>query len=75
MLKTEASRAIIEKTKLTAQFILILESACSPSQVADQYAALTRVIAEERANRSVVGGLGFGGAQFSMFTTYALLFW
>jgi ATP-binding cassette subfamily B (MDR/TAP) protein 1 len=44
-------------------------------KVSAQYAALTRQIGQDRVQRAVVGGLGFGSAQASMFLTYALIFW
>ena len=36
---------------------------------------MTLKISEERIKRSLWAGLGFGGAQCSLFCTYALLFW
>ena len=43
--------------------------------VCDKYSISTRVVSEERQSRSVMAGVGFGGSNFSMFATYALLFW
>ena len=44
-------------------------------KVSEHYAELTKKLAEDRASRAIVGGFGFGGAQASLFLTYALLFW
>ena len=43
--------------------------------VSAQYAAMTQKITDTRCRRSVWAGLGFGGAQCSLFLTYAMLFW
>ena len=43
--------------------------------VSSLYAGMTLKISEERIKRSLWAGLGFGGAQCSLFCTYALLFW
>eukprot|EP01035_Chromulina_nebulosa_P018834 gene18834-24615_t len=43
--------------------------------VADEYTRLTGTIMKDRIKRSHVAGIGFGGAQTSLFLTYALLFW
>jgi ATP-binding cassette subfamily B (MDR/TAP) protein 1 len=44
-------------------------------KVSTHYATLTRAAAEARAQRCVVGGVGFGVSQAAPFLTYALLFW
>jgi ATP-binding cassette subfamily B (MDR/TAP) protein 1 len=44
-------------------------------KVSSHYAALTRAIAEERAQTFVVGGVAYGVAQAAPLLTYALLFW
>lgn len=44
-------------------------------KVAEDYALATRKISTVRESRSHVAGLGFGGANGSLFATYALLFW
>lgn len=44
-------------------------------KVAQQYSEMTNKLAKERAGRSLMAGIGFGGSNMSMFTTYALLFW
>lgn len=36
---------------------------------------VTRRISASRARRSFRAGIGYGGSTFSMFATYALLFW
>ncbi len=43
--------------------------------VATHYATLTQYICAQRIKRSLVAGLGFGGANLALFCTYALLFW
>jgi hypothetical protein len=44
-------------------------------KVAEHYASMTKALSDMRSKRSLVGGLGFGGSQASLFLTYALLFW
>jgi ATP-binding cassette subfamily B (MDR/TAP) protein 1 len=44
-------------------------------KVSEHYAKLTKAIAEDRAQRAIIGGFGFGGSQAALFLTYALLFW
>jgi hypothetical protein len=46
-----------------------------PYQVLQQYAAITRESSAKRASRTYRAGVGYGGSTFSMFATYALLFW
>lgn len=43
--------------------------------IADCYGSTTEVISVDRQQRSIKGGIGFGGSQMSLFCTYALLFW
>lgn len=43
--------------------------------IAKHYEIITTHIAEKRADRSIVAGLGFGGSNTVLFLTYALLFW
>jgi ABC-type multidrug transport system fused ATPase/permease subunit len=43
--------------------------------VENEYSRLTRKLRDRRMSRSHVSGFGFGGSQFSLFCTYALLFW
>jgi ATP-binding cassette, subfamily B (MDR/TAP), member 1 len=43
--------------------------------VSSEYDRLTRVQSKDRQDRSIMGGVGHGAAQASMFCTYALLFW
>eukprot|EP01040_Poterioochromonas_malhamensis_P002792 gene2792-2974_t len=43
--------------------------------IAKHYEIITTHIAEKRAERSIVAGLGFGGSNTVLFLTYALLFW
>jgi hypothetical protein len=44
-------------------------------KVSDDYNAATQIIADERAGRSLIVGLGFGSAQMAQFCTFALLLW
>ena len=44
-------------------------------KVSEHYAQITKSLAMQRAQRAIVGGFGFGGAQGALFLTYALLFW
>jgi len=44
-------------------------------KVSEHYAQITNSLAMQRAQRAIVGGFGFGGAQGALFLTYALLFW
>ena len=44
-------------------------------KICDTYAQSTRLVSVQRQNRSIIAGIGFGGSNFSLFGTYALLFW
>lgn len=44
-------------------------------EVVKQYGALTQVDSDDKVKRSMGAGFGHGGAQLSMFGSYALLFW
>lgn len=43
--------------------------------VENEYSRLTRTLRDRRMSRAHIAGFGFGGSQFSLFNTYALLFW
>lgn len=43
--------------------------------VAREYSEITAAIMKKRCSRAHIAGLGFGGSNFSLFMTYALLFW
>ena len=43
--------------------------------VANHYEQITNRIAKKRTSRGLVAGLGYGGANMTLFLTYALLFW
>lgn len=44
-------------------------------KVSDIYNVQTRKVASRRKKKAWISGLGFGGSQLSLFSTYALLFW
>jgi hypothetical protein len=44
-------------------------------QISRQYADITRRISRRRANRAYQAGIGYGGSNFALFATYALLLW
>lgn len=44
-------------------------------KVSKTYNQQTRKVATQRKKKAWISGLGFGGSQFSLFSTYALLFW
>lgn len=71
--KTNSSHASLISTAFTN--IRTVNSLSLQFKVSRLYNEQTRVLAKERENRSIIAGLGFGGSNFCMFCTYALLFW
>eukprot|EP00604_Paraphysomonas_vestita_P002962 CAMPEP_0174820940 /NCGR_PEP_ID=MMETSP1107-20130205/5094_1 /TAXON_ID=36770 /ORGANISM="Paraphysomonas vestita, Strain GFlagA" /LENGTH=1282 /DNA_ID=CAMNT_0016037263 /DNA_START=383 /DNA_END=4231 /DNA_ORIENTATION=+ len=71
--KAGSSHASLISTAFTN--IRTVNSLSLQFKISRLYNEQTRVLALERERRSVIAGLGFGGSNFSMFCTYALLFW
>lgn len=71
--KTTSSHASLISTAFTN--IRTVNSLSLQFKISRLYSEQTRVLAKEREYRSIIAGLGFGGSNFCMFSTYALLFW
>lgn len=65
-------------TSMLATAFTHMRTVCAFSMqnhLAAEYAELTRAISQRRQDRSLLAGLGFGGSNFVLYCTYALLFW
>jgi ATP-binding cassette, subfamily B (MDR/TAP), member 1 len=71
--KTTTGHASLISTAFTN--IRTVNSLSLQFKVSRLYNEQTSVLAKERETRSIIAGLGFGGSNFCMFSTYALLFW
>jgi ABC-type multidrug transport system fused ATPase/permease subunit len=71
--KTTSPHAALISTAFTN--IRTVNSLSLQFKIQNLYAKQTRILAHEREKRSIIAGIGFGGSNFCMFSTYALLFW
>jgi ATP-binding cassette, subfamily B (MDR/TAP), member 1 len=71
--KTTTSHASLISTAFTN--IRTVNSLSLQYKISNLYSKQTQILAKERENRAIIAGIGFGGSNFCMFSTYALLFW
>lgn len=71
--KGNSSHASLISTAFTN--IRTVNSLSLQFKVSRLYNQQTQILAQERENRSIIAGIGFGGSNLCLFSTYALLFW